>query len=276
MSNEDAIKQAAAAIQEADALLITAGAGMGVDSGLPDFRGTEGFWQAYPPFAERGLSFHEVADPRWFDEDPALAWGFYGHRYNLYRATPPHAGFGILQKWAVNKALGAFVFTSNVDNHFQKSGFESERVLEVHGSILHLQCSVPCREEVWEAGDLQVAIDESNFEADEPLPRCPHCGALARPNILMFRDGQWLWKRMEEQEVRLQAWLQSLAGHSMAIIECGAGAAIPTVRRFSEKMQEFGGTLIRINPREADGPEGCISIESGAGHALREIDALID
>jgi hypothetical protein len=45
------ISQAARAIQKADAVLITAGAGMGVDSGLPDFRGDEGFWKAYPPFA---------------------------------------------------------------------------------------------------------------------------------------------------------------------------------------------------------------------------------
>ena len=47
-------------------LLVTAGAGMGVDSGLPDFRGTEGFWRSYPPLAELGLRFEEVANPAWF------------------------------------------------------------------------------------------------------------------------------------------------------------------------------------------------------------------
>jgi len=52
-----AIAQAARAIRQADALLIGAGAGMGVDSGLPDFRGPEGFWRAYPPFRQRGLRF---------------------------------------------------------------------------------------------------------------------------------------------------------------------------------------------------------------------------
>ena len=55
MSLEDRVKQAAAAIQAADALLITAGAGMGVDSGLPDFRGTQGFWRAYPAIAKKSL-----------------------------------------------------------------------------------------------------------------------------------------------------------------------------------------------------------------------------
>ena len=75
--------RAAEAIQEAKHLYITAGAGMGVDSGLPDFRGDEGFWRAYP--ALRGYPFQQMANPRWFVEDPTRAWGFYGHRLNLYR-----------------------------------------------------------------------------------------------------------------------------------------------------------------------------------------------
>src|SRR6478752_6346225 len=92
------------ALEECDALLIAAGAGMGVDSGLPDFRGTEGFWRAYPPLAELGLRFEEVANPTWFDRDPQLAWGFYGHRLNLYRATEPHEGFSVLRRWGEAKA----------------------------------------------------------------------------------------------------------------------------------------------------------------------------
>jgi len=64
---------------------VTAGAGMGVDSGLPDFRGDQGFWRAYPPYAKVGLSFADLANPRWFDEAPSLAWGFCGHRLNLDR-----------------------------------------------------------------------------------------------------------------------------------------------------------------------------------------------
>jgi NAD-dependent SIR2 family protein deacetylase len=90
---QDNIRMAAKAIQEADALFITAGAGMGVDSGLPDFRGNSGFWKAYPPIAKLGLSFSEMANPKWFDQKPEMAWAFYGHRLNLYRATVPHRGF---------------------------------------------------------------------------------------------------------------------------------------------------------------------------------------
>ena len=80
----DEIKKAKEYIESADALLVTAGAGMGVDSGLPDFRGNDGFWRAYPPIKKLGLSFSQMADPLWFKKDPHLAWAFYGHRLNLW------------------------------------------------------------------------------------------------------------------------------------------------------------------------------------------------
>lgn len=131
--SEEFILQAARAIAEADALLIGAGAGMGVDSGLPDFRDHEGFWKAYPPF--RGRSFASMSNPAWFDHGPEQAWGFFGHRLNLYRDTPPHAGFEIVRRWAESRPAGYFVFTSNVDGHFARADFDEDRILECHGSI---------------------------------------------------------------------------------------------------------------------------------------------
>ena len=96
---ETTIDRAAEAIARAQALLITAGAGIGVDSGLPDFRGNEGFWRAYPPLKRLGISFYDMANPIWFKRDPELAWGFYGHRLELYRSTEPHEGFRRLREW---------------------------------------------------------------------------------------------------------------------------------------------------------------------------------
>lgn len=116
------IRQAAERIHKGDALLITAGAGMGVDSGLPDFRGKEGFWRAYPAVAKLGLSFEELANPAWFIKDPALAWAFYGHRLNLNRKTVPHNGFSRLLEIGSAKPRGYFVFTSNVNGQFQRAG----------------------------------------------------------------------------------------------------------------------------------------------------------
>ena len=96
---------AAELIAGADALVIGAGAGIGVDSGLPDFRGNQGFWQAYPALAKANLNFSEIASPQAFENDPALAWGFYGHRLAFYRHTIPHPGFDILHQWG--RAHGA-------------------------------------------------------------------------------------------------------------------------------------------------------------------------
>ncbi len=65
-----AIAHAAELIESADALIIAAGAGMGVDSGLPDFRGNEGFWKAYPALARARLEFTRIASPSAFERNP--------------------------------------------------------------------------------------------------------------------------------------------------------------------------------------------------------------
>jgi NAD-dependent SIR2 family protein deacetylase len=270
MSCDPALDAAAAAIAEARSLVVAAGAGMGVDSGLPDFRGDTGFWTAYPPFRELGLSFVDLANPRWFDRDPSLAWGFYGHRMHLYRDVKPHSGFHLLKKWSEALPGGAAVFTSNVDAQFQRAGFTT--VCEVHGSIHHLQCAMPCSDDIWWAKGVQVPIDEATFRAQEPLPRCSRCGGLARPNVLMFGDGTWLPDRTGAQEHRLEEWLAE-APDPIVVVECGAGTAVPTVRWFSERLARGRrATLVRINPRESQGPAGTISIPMGAAPALSVID----
>ncbi|WP_434421672.1 SIR2 family NAD-dependent protein deacylase [Nannocystis pusilla] len=271
--------RAAAAVRSADALMICAGAGMGVDSGLPDFRGPEGFWRAYPAARRLGLQFHDLADPRWFYSDPALAWGFYGHRLNLYRATTPHAGFALLRRWAARAPAGAFVFTSNVDAQFQRAGFDEARVEECHGSILHLQCLKGCDLPPWSAAETVVSVDVETLRAAEPLPRCPRCGGLARPNILMFGDLGWDTSRANEQRDRLTEWLEELGQRRarVAVLCLGAGTAIPSVRFHAERTaRRLGGTLIRINPRDTWVPAGQICLESGALAGLSAIEAALE
>lgn len=265
------IEAAARAIENADVLLFTAGAGLGVDSGLPDFRGDEGFWNAYPPLRELNISFAQMANPRWFSTDPTLAWGFYGHRQNLYRTTEPHDGFQVLRKWAQSKSGGTFVFTSNVDGQFRKAGFDENCIVECHGSIHHLQCAAPCCDAIWRADDLKIEVDENTFRATGELPRCPRCSAVARPNILMFGDGAWLKNRTSAQQQRENAWLRNLKNARLCIIECGAGTAIPSVRFHGENLASTrNATLVRINLREAgNGAAGMIPLPLGAREALR-------
>ncbi len=251
-------KKAQEAIKQADAVIIHTGAGMGVDSGLPDFRGNSGFWKEYPAIKNLGLSFEQMANPHWFEKRPELAWAFYGHRLNLYRQTKPHAGFSILKNLVAQKSLGGFIFTSNVDGQFQKSGFSDDIVEEVHGSIHHFQCTTPCSSKIWDASSESLNIDLQTFTASNPLPVCPHCGALARPNILMFGDWNWLPGRSDEQSLRYDSYLKKLLNEKAkaVILEIGAGTAISTVRRKSERVADMlGAPLIRINPRDFQIPE---------------------
>ncbi|EIF00776.1 SIR2 family NAD-dependent protein deacylase [Saccharomonospora glauca] len=270
---QEEYRRAAELISSADALLVCAGAGMGVDSGLPDFRGDEGFWRAYPPYARLGLRFVELADPEHFAADPELAWGFYGHRLNLYRETEPHAGFTVLRKWGENKPGGVCVFTSNVDGQFQRAGFTD--VAEVHGSIHHLQCLAHCGVGIWPADDVVVDVDPDTMRARPPLPSCPRCGSLARPNILMFGDYDWLEHRSRRQLDAFTEWRRR--NRSLVVVELGAGLAVPTVRRQAELASAATGALVRINPREPQVRHGRgVSLPVGALEALTTLDELVN
>ena len=268
------IDKARELISDADAILITAGAGMGVDSGLPDFRGNEGFWQAYPVAKARGLSFEAMANPEWFESDPSLAWAFYGHRLNLYRDTIPHEGFEILRELCKAKGDDYFILTSNVDGQFQKAGFEDNKVCEIHGSIHHMQCTKDKAHGIWSAHEVGVQVDMEGFKALEPLPVCPECGSMARPNILMFGDWDWLASRTLAQTDRFDRWKREVAAEKIkvAVIEIGAGTAIPSIRRMSESAaKQFHTPLIRINPREYQGLYDTIKLPFGGLEGIKAI-----
>ena len=269
---EEALGQAQSWIEGAEAVLITAGAGMGVDSGLPDFRGNEGFWKAYPPYRKLGHDFMEMASPARFVDAPDLGWGFYGHRLNLYRATTPHSGFGKLLAYAETRPSGYGICTSNVDGHFQAAGFADDRITECHGSIHHLQCFQSCSKSIWAATGTSVEVDPETMRARLPLPMCPGCGGLARPNILMFGDGGWSSQRTSVQTQRLQEWLTSISGKRLVVLEFGAGTAIPTIRRFSEEMSARPeASLIRVNPRESAVPPEALAFPLGALEAIEQL-----
>lgn len=266
------VERAAAAVAHADAVVVTAGAGMGVDSGLPDFRGDDGFWRAYPPYERLGLRFVELATPDGFHRDPELAWGFYGHRRALYRGTVPHPGHDVLRTWMEEAPYGGFVVTSNVDGQFQAAGVDDASVYEVHGTIHVDQCLAACGREPWETTTMPE-IDEATMRAVPPLPSCPGCGGLARPNVLMFGDWAYDGVLAQAQDRRFQDFLHAVEGSDIVVVECGAGTAIPTIRLLGEQLvRRVGATLVRINPGEPRVPSGQIAIAAGAAETLARID----
>jgi NAD-dependent SIR2 family protein deacetylase len=270
-----AVRRAAEAIAHADVVVVTAGAGMGVDAGLPDFRGDEGFWRAYPPYERLGLRFVELASPASFHRDLALAWGFYGHRRELYRRTTPHEGYRVARELLEGAPTAGLVFTSNVDGHFARAGVDEDRVTECHGSLLWDQCLAGCGQPPWEADPAEVEVDPATMRAVGDVPRCPACDGVARPNVLMFGDAGFEPGRVDAQERRLAADLEAVAGEEVVVLEAGAGTAVPTVRWFGEQLaRSHGATLVRINPREPEG--GHIALRSGAAAALTAVAAALD
>ena len=264
--------RAAKLIADTDGLLITAGAGMGVDSGLPDFRGSEGFWKAYPALEKAGIEFTSIASPCAFVSSPKRAWGFYGHRLSLYRQTVPHDGFHILKNIAAHLPKGAFVITSNVDGQFQKAGFGESQVMEVHGSIHRLQCIEPCHENVWSSSAIKPKTDETKCEwGDSMLPMCPKCRGLARPNIMMFNDFGWIDTYTSIGRAWFEQWIEQV--NTFVVLEIGAGTGLPTIRRIG---QSLGAPLIRINPLSFDDSDGDITLPYGALAGLRGIEKELE
>ena len=185
-------RRAAELLDGAGALLICAGAGMGVDSGLPDFRGGEGFWRAYPPYARLGLRFEEIADPRHFAEDPELAWGFYGHRLDLYRKTVPH---GVRPPARDPAPCGSA--------SSRPMWTDSSRRRASSTSPKHTARSTTCSvfpgapPDIWPAGvDVQIETEPCARTAAAVVPAV---AGLARPNILMFGDYEWVPDRSQEE-----------------------------------------------------------------------------
>ena len=99
---------------------------------------------------------------------------------------------------------------------------------------------------------------------------------LLRPNVLMFGDWNWVADRSAKQEDRCEQWFDGIDVKDLVVIEMGAGTAIPTVRNNGNKLARQGATLIRINPREAQGTTKTISIYAGAKASLLAIDELIN
>jgi len=262
-----ALEKARTLLRSADAIVVAAGAGMSADSGLPTFRGDGGFWGAYPALGRRGLAFTSVASPATFAREPRLAWGFYGHRLALYRETPPHDGYRLLMDLALRVELGAFVVTTNVDGHFRRAGFAGEAIWEMHGSIHRLQCLDPCCPDTWPAVGFGPRVDARECRLEGELPRCPACGGLARPNVLMFSDWSWVSDPADAQERHFEAFVARAA--RPVVLELGAGTAIPSLRNLSRRRR---WPVVRVNVDDADVPDGeGVGLRMGTLEALRRL-----
>lgn len=240
------------------------------------------------------MTYEEMSDDKWFFEDPAFAWGVNYTQLEMYRNTPPHAGYRFLLHWAQTLGKPWYVFTSNIDGHFEKAGFPQDRVVTCHGDIHHLQCvNQNCKAErkednVWSAEGIPQGladlVDQASLRFSDMSPleeahfRCPRCSGLARPNIWFCSDrNHAFWVDEGERRQAYIKWLEGLQaeGKHIVVIECGGGMDIPTVRCEGEDAVNEAGSnslLVRINPTDCRVPaEKAVGLPFGAKEGCERI-----
>lgn len=250
------MKGAAKLIHEADVLVFTLGAGMGVDSNLGTFRGRNQASTGWGPLEREEETPYSMSKPRRVDENPHLAWGYSYSRECQFRQNPPHKGYSILLEWAQDKPNGYAIFTSNIDGHMKRAIRENgialpHALVEYHGSIDKMQCHVNCKKRYYDPVVGTYEIDAQSGEAND-FPKCPDCQKPLRHNVFLIGDYDFNDKERKEElakfEKQQEQWRQSSL--KVVVIEIGAGNGIPTVRRKSGELTQKLGTrciLIRIN-----------------------------
>lgn len=220
---------------DADGIVILTGAGMGVDGGIPDFRGKSGVWTS-----DKETFMKFASGPAWEDH-PLDTWNFYISRFLKYRDTVPHAGYYELLDLVKSLGKDYFVLTSNVDGHHKKAGYEWFHIYEIHGNLEHIQCSKLCCDDTYPMPEFTKTLDT----LDE-APQCPRCGSVMRPAVLMFNDNYFCFSQLDKESLKYTAWVQGKK--NLVGIEIGAGTAVPSLRDYGRRNTSM---LVRINPHES-------------------------
>ncbi len=257
-------------LENAHAIVINTGAGMGVDSGLADYRGNSGQWGQVESDTEK--SIFEVVNPQAFIDKPAYSWMLFGQRIKEYAETKPHNGFTILKNWIKTYNLDYFCLTSNIDSHLQKSGFAEENIRELHGTLAYFQSSRPdLTRKIWKN---ELSGEEIITNAEKGIfPVCATSKAIARPNVYMFRDDTYIDTRSKEQEKKFQAFLERNKSKNLLVFEIGSGPHVQSIRVKTRMLRtDYGAKIVRINPKDYAMKAPNIGIAKGALEALTEID----
>lgn len=276
------IQNARELLTNADAVLIVTGAGMSVDSGIPTYRGNNGIWTKSIQIGKETYAYDEISSLKMWKENPELAWGFKSSFYKLMNELSPHEGYYELFN-AMNK-YDYFIATSNIDGYFQRSGFDTNRIYEVHGSVNYLQCmDKKCNQlNGVTIAENMPTFNEETFMADW-LPKCKFCSNMSRPNVSMFGDVEFYGKHYEYQRKRLDSWLDNLKKYNkkLVILEIGCGINPHSLRMENGKMMSgewkmpvFDNNIgtIRLNPEnEITTTPGTIHLSIGAKDGIRSL-----
>jgi len=154
-------------LRDARRITVVTGAGVSAASGVPTFRGAGGLWRTYRP--------EQLATPDAFARDPVLVWEWYAWRRQVIAGCEPNPAHHVIAEWS--QRPGFTLVTQNVDGLHERAG--TKNVIRYHGSIWTMKCAQCCGHADWDDGSVPL---------DPFPPRCPACGALARPGVVWFGE----------------------------------------------------------------------------------------
>lgn len=228
-------------IRDSQKIVFVTGAGISQESGIPTFRGKDGHWRKYDPM--------QLATIDAFYEDPKLVWEWYEERRKNILAAQPNAGHFAIADLARHKQV--IVLTQNIDGLHQRAG--SKKVLELHGSIIRIKCTV-C--------DYQ---DDMTSGFDSLPPKC-RCGGVLRPDVVWFGEAL-------PQDVWSEAIRHAQTCDVMIIV--GTSLVVSPANQLPLYAKQNGAVLIEVNPeRTIMSSEMDLSVRETAVKALPNIVSL--
>lgn len=252
LPDEAFIEALAERLDDADRVLIGAGAGLSVDAGI-DYLDQEYFARRFPAMLQYGFTcqYEFMGDLDWSEE---LQWGYLADHVNAVRfQTPAQPVYTKLFDLVSDK--DHFVITSNVDAQFAKGGFAEARIFTRQGRYDYYQCLTPCTREIWPfkpvIDRILPTIDPATQKVTDPtlIPRCPRCGGSVFLNV---RGGPWFVEDPYEAAYEhFIDWLDEAEDAKLLLVEIGAGFNTPSVIRWPMEQiawRRSGAYLIRVNP----------------------------
>ena len=254
---EEQIRSAARYLQEADYVLIGAGAGLSTAAGLT-YSGKR-FQDNFGEFIEKyGMQDMYSAGFYPFSTEEER-WAYWCRHSYVNRIEPP--AMPLYEKlFEMVKDKNYFVLTTNVDHQFQKAGFQNERIFATQGDYGRIQCMKGCHPKTYDAVSMFTQMNQAQKDCKIPsymVPRCPVCGG---PMAMNLRCDQYFvedeaWNQAAENYGR---YLKQLKKGNVLLLELGVGFNTPSIIRFPfEKMvrENKNINLVRLNLDEAVIPE---------------------
>ena len=257
-----------AALARAGHVLALTGAGVSAESGIPTFRGHEGYWTV----GAREYHPQELATHDAFTQMPWEVWAWYLYRRGVCRAAEPNAAHTALVRWDAALPERFAVITQNVDGLHRRAGSPVERLFAIHGDIDQMRCAQDCVLDRWPIPEAIPALPrgESVTAEARELLRCPRCKGMARPHVLWFDESY------DEPRFFLDT-ARRLAANAALLVVAGTSAQTNLPWQVVTLAARAGATIVDINID--DNPFADIAAESGGAvraPAARTFPALID